>query len=44
MMITGLDDEKTVHDLVDLLGAGVLPVAIRKVEQRVVDADEAPSP
>jgi preprotein translocase subunit SecD len=33
-----------VQDIVDLLNAGSLPAAIRKVEQRMVDVAQQPSP
>jgi len=42
--ITRLGDERKVRDLVDVLSAGSLPVAIRKVEQRTVDAGQQPPP
>jgi SecD/SecF fusion protein len=42
--ITGDFTQEEAQDLADLLNAGSLPVAIRKVEQRVVDAEQQPSP
>jgi len=41
--ITGDFTPEQVQDLVDLLNAGALPTAIRKVEQRVVDVEKQPS-
>ena len=37
-------DENALARAVDLLNAGSLPVAIRKIEQRVVDMEKQPSP
>jgi SecD/SecF fusion protein len=42
--ITGDFTRQEVEDIVDLLNAGSLPVAIRKVEERVVDAEQQPTP
>jgi len=39
--ITGDFTQEQVQDLVDLLNAGSLPAAIRKVEERVVEVEEA---
>lgn len=43
-LITGNFTPEEVQDVVDLLNAGSLPVAIRKVEQRVVDVEQHASP
>ncbi|MBN2292437.1 MAG: hypothetical protein JXM70_08435 [Pirellulales bacterium] len=42
--IAGDFTEQEVKDLVVLLNSGSLPVAIRKVEQRVVEMEERKSP
>ncbi len=42
--ITGRFTKEEVQDIVDLLRAGTLPVAIRKVEQSVADAGKQPLP
>jgi len=42
--ISGGFTEEEVQDLVDLLNAGALPIAIRKVGQRMVDIEKQPSP
>ena len=41
--ITGNFTHEEVQDLANLLNAGALPTAIRKVEQRVVDVETQPS-
>ena len=43
-VITGEFRPEQAQDLADLLNAGALPTAIRKVEQRVVDAQKQPLP
>jgi len=42
--ISGRFTQEEVQDLVDLLNAGPLPTAIRKIEQRVVNIEKQPSP
>jgi SecD/SecF fusion protein len=42
--MTGDFTRQEVQDIVDLLNAGSLPAAIRKVEQRMVDVAQQPSP
>ena len=43
-VIDGQFTRQETHDLADLLSGGALPVAIRKVEQRIVEAGQEPAP